>query len=43
MSNDNGNGNGKRSLPQVSAPDPVANLPVIDGFPSSEKVFVEDN
>src|SRR6188474_1922157 len=35
------NGNGKRSLPQVGA-DPVANLPVIEGFPSSEKVYVED-
>jgi len=37
----NGNsGNGKRSLPQAGA-DPVANLPVIDGFPASEKVYVE--
>jgi hypothetical protein len=48
MSNDNGNGtngngktgNGKR-LPQVSGPDPVANLPVMEGFPSSEKTYVE--
>ncbi len=39
-SNGNGNGNGKRSLAQVG-PDPVANLPVIDGFPASEKVYVE--
>src|SRR3954464_2985854 len=36
----NGNGNGKRSLPQAGA-DPVADLPVIDGFPASEKVYVE--
>ncbi|HEY4239133.1 MAG TPA: phosphomethylpyrimidine synthase ThiC [Kofleriaceae bacterium] len=36
----NGNGNGKRSLAQVTN-DPVANLPAIDGFPSSEKVYVE--
>src|SRR5215468_5558473 len=36
----NGNGNGKRSLPQAGA-DPVANLPAIDGFPASEKVYVE--
>ena len=36
----NGNGNGKRSLQQVGA-DPVANLPTIDGFPASEKVYVE--
>src|SRR5512139_3419677 len=35
----NGNGNGKKSLPQVS--DPVANLPVIEGFPASEKIYVE--
>ncbi|MGN6105539.1 MAG: phosphomethylpyrimidine synthase ThiC [Kofleriaceae bacterium] len=35
-----GDGNGKRSLPQVG-PDPVANLPSIEGFPASEKVFVE--
>src|ERR1041384_1854396 len=34
------NGNGKRSLPQAGA-DPVADLPVIDGFPASEKVYVE--
>src|SRR5215207_5010581 len=39
---DSGNGNGKKSLPQVSAPDPVANLPVIGEFPASEKVYVED-
>jgi phosphomethylpyrimidine synthase len=37
----NGNGgNGKRSLPQAGA-DPVANLPAIEGFPASEKVYVE--
>src|ERR1044071_6693281 len=39
----NKNGNGKRSLrplPQAGA-DPVANLPAIDGFPASEKVYVE--
>ena len=40
MTNENGNGNGKRSLPQVS--DPMANLPAIGGFPSSEKVYVEE-
>src|SRR5689334_206628 len=49
-SNGNGNGNGgtstsgnggKRSLRQVSAADPVADLPAIEGFPASEKVFVE--
>ncbi len=35
-----GNGNGKRgSLPQVS--DPVAGLAPIDGFPASERVYVE--
>src|ERR1044071_568150 len=38
--NGNGNGNGKRSLPQAGV-DPVANLPAIDGFPASEKVYVE--
>src|SRR5499427_7567071 len=38
----NGNGNGKRSLPQVTA-DPVANLPAIEGFPASEKVFIEED
>jgi phosphomethylpyrimidine synthase len=39
--NGNGtNGNGKRSLPQAGA-DPVANLPAIDGFPASEKIYVE--
>src|SRR5882757_1323763 len=37
--NDNG-GNGKRSLPQAGT-DPVANLPAIEGFPASEKVYVE--
>src|SRR5215510_7307043 len=44
----NGNGNGKqsqprslpRSLPQAGV-DPVANLPAIEGFPASEKVYVE--
>src|SRR5262247_2789636 len=39
-SNGNGNNNGKRSLPQAGA-DPVADLPVIEGFPASEKVYVE--
>jgi phosphomethylpyrimidine synthase len=34
------NGNGKRSLPQAGA-DPMANLPAIEGFPASEKVYVE--
>ncbi|MGE3459952.1 MAG: phosphomethylpyrimidine synthase ThiC, partial [Kofleriaceae bacterium] len=38
--NGNGNGTGKRSLPTVTT-DPVANLPAIDGFPASEKVYVE--
>src|SRR5499427_7970735 len=38
--NGNNNGNGKRSLPQAGA-DPVANLPAIEGFPASEKVYVE--
>src|SRR5215208_7035547 len=38
----NGNGSGKRTLPQVTA-DPVANLPAIEGFPASEKVFVEQD
>ena len=37
--NGNGNGNGKRTLPTVTA-DPVANLPAIDGFPASDKVYV---
>jgi phosphomethylpyrimidine synthase len=40
----NGNGtdgtHGKRSLAQVGA-DPVANLPAIEGFPASEKIYVE--
>src|SRR3954471_18348506 len=40
--NGNGNGNGKRSLPQAGA-DPVANLPTIDGFPASEKIYVEQD
>src|SRR5215467_9324695 len=35
-----GNGNGKRSLPQAGV-DPVADLPAIEGFPASEKVYVE--
>src|SRR5262245_26084820 len=39
--NSEGEGRGKRPLPQVSAVDPVANLPAIEGFPASEKVFVE--
>jgi phosphomethylpyrimidine synthase len=39
-SNGNGkNGNGKK-LPTVG-PDPIAGLPAIDGFPASEKVYVE--
>src|SRR5262245_11606498 len=33
-------GNGKRSLPQAGA-DPVGDLPVIEGFPASEKIYVE--
>src|SRR6185369_3189210 len=38
---EDGNGNGKRTrLPQAGA-DPVADLPAIDGFPASEKVYVE--
>ncbi|HSR98676.1 MAG TPA: phosphomethylpyrimidine synthase ThiC [Kofleriaceae bacterium] len=40
QSNGNGNGNSKRSLPQAGV-DPVANLPAIEGFPASEKVYVE--
>src|SRR5512144_2566147 len=40
--NGNGNGNGKKSLKQVG-PDPIANLPTIDGFPASEKVYVEQD
>ncbi|MGE3542463.1 MAG: phosphomethylpyrimidine synthase ThiC [Kofleriaceae bacterium] len=36
----NGDGNTKRTLPTVTS-DPVANLPAIDGFPASEKVYVE--
>ena len=44
ISNGNGNGNGsgnaKKSLKQVG-PDPIANLPAIDGFPASEKIYVE--
>ena len=38
--NGNGNGNGKKSLPTITK-DPVANLPAMEGFPSSEKVYVE--
>ena len=43
---EDGNGNDKRarspraSLPRAGA-DPVADLPAIDGFPASEKVYVE--
>ena len=37
-----GNGNGKRPLPQITN-DPVANLPVIAGFPASEKIYVESD
>ena len=36
------NGNGKRTLPQITN-DPVANLPVIAGFPASEKIYVESD
>ncbi|MEZ4364289.1 MAG: phosphomethylpyrimidine synthase ThiC [Kofleriaceae bacterium] len=36
----NGNGNGKRRLP-VAGEDPVASLPAIEGFPASERAFVE--
>ena len=38
--NGNGTNGNKRSLPQVGE-DPVANLPAIDGFPASEKIYVE--
>ena len=31
----------KRPLPQIKS-DPVANLPVIAGFPASEKIYVAD-
>ncbi|GAB4513759.1 MAG: phosphomethylpyrimidine synthase ThiC [Haliangiales bacterium] len=45
-SNGNGgngsNGNGRHALPQVGA-DPVAGLTPIGGFPSSEKVYVEQD
>ena len=41
MSHGNGNGNGKRSLPQVVGTDPVADLAPVEGFPSSEKVYVD--
>ncbi|WP_428269300.1 phosphomethylpyrimidine synthase ThiC [Haliangium sp.] len=41
--NGGGNGHGdKQRLPQVG-PDPVADLAPIDGFPQSEKVYVEDH
>jgi phosphomethylpyrimidine synthase len=40
MTDGNGNGSGKRSLAQVGA-DPVANVPAIEGFPASQKVYVE--
>jgi phosphomethylpyrimidine synthase len=41
MEETNGNGNGtKRSLKQVG-PDPMANLPAIEGFPASQKIYVE--
>ncbi|HWO24027.1 MAG TPA: phosphomethylpyrimidine synthase ThiC, partial [Kofleriaceae bacterium] len=39
----NGGNGSKRSLPQVSAPDPVADLLPVEGFPASEKVFVEQD
>jgi phosphomethylpyrimidine synthase len=49
-SNGNGNGQngnkssggdgGRRSLPQAGA-DPVADLPAIEGFPASERIYVE--
>jgi phosphomethylpyrimidine synthase len=41
MSNTNGNGNGK-SLP-IAGTDPVANLAPMEGFPNSEKVYVESD
>src|SRR4051812_18500952 len=41
MSDNGKNGNGKRTLPQITK-DPVENPPVITGFPASEKVFLED-
>src|ERR1043165_4278827 len=37
---EDGNGKRARSLPQAGA-DPVADLPAIEGFPASEKVYVE--
>ena len=43
--NGNGNGgtsdNGKKSLSQVTGPDPIEGLPAMTGFPASEKVYVE--
>src|SRR5262245_51122371 len=39
-SNGNGNGNGKH-LPVVN--DPLGELPAIEGFPSSQKVYVEED
>ena len=41
MSDNGSTENGKR-LPMAGA-DPVANVPAIDGFPASEKVYVEDS
>jgi phosphomethylpyrimidine synthase len=41
MSNENGNG--KKSLPLVPVIDPVANLPAMEGFPSSEKIHIEQD
>ena len=38
--NGNGNGNGKH-LPMAGA-DPIGTLPEIDGFPASQKVYLED-
>jgi len=38
-SNGNGNGNGKH-LP-IAGPDPLGVMPTIEGFPSSQKIYVE--
>ncbi len=37
----NGNGNGKKSLPQLGADSPVAGLTAMAGLPASEKVYIE--
>ncbi len=38
---DNGNGNGKKSLPQLGADSPVAGLTAMSGLPASEKIYIE--